>query len=303
MKKLFLIGLVAIFFVACQQPEQRYFAESAEIDVLKAGIAAYESGDWDTWKGHFSDTAKIFVNSSTPVDIDTRLTELKGAAAAFSTYGFDKEDEFIEMVIDKDKETWVYYWAQWNGEIAANSKKISVPVHLAVQFTDGKITKEHVYFDGTTMNKEMEALANMTDLDKTLAENMNKLRQAWVDNDIATFNSLSSENVGRSVNGVKVVKNQKEYAELIQSNHNMLSDINIVTNDLFIKDNKAYINWTFSGKNTKDIPDMPATNKQVSINGFAIWSFDNEGKATYEDVYFDQNDVNIQLGFTIAPPK
>jgi len=163
MKKLILLGLAIITLAACQKQEQRYFAESAEIDVLKAGIEAYESGDWDQWKGHFSDTAKIYVNSSTPVDVSTRLEELKAAAASFSSYGFDKKDAYIEMVLDKEKETWVYYWAQWNGVIAANSKKISVPVHLAVQFTDGKITKEHVYFDGTEMNKELEALANMSE--------------------------------------------------------------------------------------------------------------------------------------------
>ena len=163
MKKLILLGLAIITLAACQKQEQRYFAESAEIDVLKAGIEAYESGDWDQWKGHFSDTAKIYVNSSTPVDVSTRLEELKAAAASFSSYGFDKKDAYIEMVLDKEKETWVYYWAQWNGVIAANSKKISVPVHLAVQFTDGKITKEHVYFDGTEMNKELEALASMSE--------------------------------------------------------------------------------------------------------------------------------------------
>jgi len=162
MKKLFLLGLAVILFTACQKQEQRYFADSAEINTLKAGIAAYESGDWDKWKGHFADTAKVYVNSDKSVTVDTRLNELKEAAAAFSSYGFDKEDEYMEMVIDKEKETWVYYWAQWNGVIAANSKKISVPVHLAVQFTDGKITKEHVYFDGTVMNKEMALLKEAT---------------------------------------------------------------------------------------------------------------------------------------------
>ncbi|MGB5362852.1 MAG: nuclear transport factor 2 family protein [Aureibaculum sp.] len=170
MKKLILLGIAIITLAACQKQEQRYFAESAEINTLKSGIEAYETGDWDKWKGHFSDTAKIYVNSATPVDVNTRMEELKGAAEVFSTYGFDKKDEFIEMVIDKEKETWVYYWAQWNGVLAANSKKISVPVHLAIQFTDGKITKEHIYFDGTEMNKELEALANMSEEDETIPE-------------------------------------------------------------------------------------------------------------------------------------
>ena len=63
MKNLFLIGLVIVIFTACEKPEQRYFAESAETKTLEAGIAAYESGDWDKWKSHFADTAKIYVNA------------------------------------------------------------------------------------------------------------------------------------------------------------------------------------------------------------------------------------------------
>ena len=89
MKKLILLGLAIILFTSCQQAEQRYFSESAEIDALRAGIVAYEAGDWDTWKGHFSDTAKIYVNSKSSVNVDTRLIELKAAAAGFSTYGFN----------------------------------------------------------------------------------------------------------------------------------------------------------------------------------------------------------------------
>ena len=162
MKNLLLVGLTLILITSCQKQEQRYFAESNEINTLKAGISAYESGDWDTWKGHFADTAKIYVNSKNSVNVDSRLNELKGSAAVFSSYGFEKEGEYMEMVLDKEKETWVYYWAQWKGEIAANKKKISVPVHLAVQFANGKIIEEHVYFDGTEMNKEMALLKEAT---------------------------------------------------------------------------------------------------------------------------------------------
>ncbi len=110
MKKLFLLGLAVLLFAACQQQEKkRYFSESAEIDVLKAGIAAYESGDWDKWKSHFADTAKVYVNSKESVTVDDRLKELSGSAAALSTYGFDKENDWIEMVIDADDETWEEY--------------------------------------------------------------------------------------------------------------------------------------------------------------------------------------------------
>ena len=161
MKNLLLLGLLVIFFTSCQEQKQRYFAESEETKTLEAGIAAYESGDWDKWQSHFADTAKIYVNSKEPMAIDARRKDLAAMTEAFSSYGFEKEDAYIEMVLDKEDETWVYFWGQHNGTMV-NGTKLSMPVHLAVQFTDGKITAEHIYFDATEMNAAMKAMEEAT---------------------------------------------------------------------------------------------------------------------------------------------
>ena len=158
MKKLIYLVLIVLTIAACKQ-EQRYFAESDETNTLKAGIAAYEAADWEKWQSHFVDTAKIYVNSKDPMSLTDRVAGLKEMTKAMSSYGFDHEKEYIEMVIDKEKETWVYYWAEHNGTFAANGKELSIPVHLAVQFADGKIVEEHIYFDGTEMNAEIAAIA------------------------------------------------------------------------------------------------------------------------------------------------
>ena len=158
MKKLILLGLAVFTMIACKQ-EQRYFAESNETKTLMAGVSAYEAGDWEQWRSHFADTAKIYVNSPDPLSVDERLNGMKEMTSAMSTYGFDHEDEHIEMVIDKKEETWVYYWATHKGTFAATNKELIIPVHLAVQFADGKIVTEHIYFDATEMNAEFAALA------------------------------------------------------------------------------------------------------------------------------------------------
>jgi ketosteroid isomerase-like protein len=157
MRKLIYLVLAVATITACQQ-EQRYFAESAEIETLKSGILAFENGDWDTWRSHFADTAKVFNNSKDGIAVDQRMKDLQGMTSAFSSYGFDHEEEFVEMVIDKEKESWVYYWADYNGT-ANNGKEISVPVHLAVRFVDGKIVTEHIYFDATELNAVMAEMA------------------------------------------------------------------------------------------------------------------------------------------------
>lgn len=164
MKKIFLVAFAVMLFTACQNKPQRYFAESAEINTLKAGIEAYEAGDWAKWKSHFADTAKIYVNSTEPLTIAERAKSLETMANTMSSYGFNRDKEYIEMVLDKEDETWVYYWALHKGTLAANNKELSIPVHLAVQFVDGKIVEEHVYYDGTAMNAEFAKLTAVDDV-------------------------------------------------------------------------------------------------------------------------------------------
>lgn len=79
--------------------------------------------------------------------------------SAMSAYGFNHDKEYVEMVLDKEDETWVYYWSTHKGTFAANNKELFIPVHLAVQFVDGKIVEEHIYFDGTAMNSEFASIA------------------------------------------------------------------------------------------------------------------------------------------------
>ena len=171
MRKLILLVLAVVFVAACQQQEkQRYFAESAETKTLEAGIAAYESGDWDKWKSHFADTAKIYVNSVEPMTVDARLAQFKETTPSWANYGFVKDKSYIEMVLDKEDETWVYFWGTHKGSFKGSDKELATPVHLAVHFLDGKIVEEHVFFDGTEMAAVQAELAAMAESEESESE-------------------------------------------------------------------------------------------------------------------------------------
>ena len=88
MKNYLITTFIVLLFVACKSDKQRYFSTSNEIDVLKSGIIAYETGDWTKWRSHFADTAKIYPNTKNPINIDVRLKELQDMATLFSNYGF-----------------------------------------------------------------------------------------------------------------------------------------------------------------------------------------------------------------------
>ena len=297
MKKLLLLGLTLLLFAACQQ-EQRYFAESAETKTLEAGITAYENGDWEKWKSHFADTAKIYVNSNEPMSVDARMEQFKQTTPAWANYGFDKEKAYIEMVVDKEDETWVYYWAPHNGSIKATGKELSMPIHLAVQFKDGQIVEEHVYFDGTEMNKEMAALVNMTDMDKTIYSQI----ESFLDNfhnkqDASVLGDIVSDDYVRYMNDVKVATGVTELKAALTPFFAGFPDFNLkFLNKSPIMDNAIFVHWELTGTNNGEFAGAPATGKKIKITGLARLHFNDEGKLDMEHIHFDQLDLFQQLG-------
>ena len=148
MKKLMLLGLATVLFISCQQKEaKRYFSESPEIDVTKALLKDYHAGDWEAWTMHYADTAKIFHNSPKGASPKETTESLKEILSNVSSYKFNDDSLWYEMVIDKDDETWVNFWGNWEGKLAANGQELIIPVHLTLQFVDGKIVQEYGYYN------------------------------------------------------------------------------------------------------------------------------------------------------------
>jgi hypothetical protein len=147
-RKLFLLGLTIVLFTACQKNEpQRYFSSSPEIDAVKALIKDYEDANWEKWITQYADTAKIYHNSLKSVSPTELEKGFKETLTDFSSYKFSDDDIFYEMIIDDKGEKWVYFWGTWEGILAANGKQITVPVHLASRFANGKIVREFAYYD------------------------------------------------------------------------------------------------------------------------------------------------------------
>lgn len=61
MKKLILLGLATILFVACKQ-EVHYMQQSPEIDTYKKVMDDYKKMNWEDYATHYADTAKIANN-------------------------------------------------------------------------------------------------------------------------------------------------------------------------------------------------------------------------------------------------
>lgn len=73
------------------------------------------------------------------------------------------------------------------------------------------------------------------------------------------------------------------------------SNIQFIMNDVFGQDNKLVKHWTFKGKHTGDFFGIPATGKNVDIEGTTLVKME-EGKIILERDFFDNLEFSQQLG-------
>lgn len=151
--------------LSCQvNTKERYTRTSAEIDLLKKGIEYYENADWDKWTSQYADSAKIYQNTwyvwSSPEVTKEKHIDL---ISKLSDYGFERENLSMERIIDDKGRTWVNSWGLWRGTLKANDMVIEIPVHLTIQFVDGKIIEEWGFWDQGQLDealKKMEYTSN-----------------------------------------------------------------------------------------------------------------------------------------------
>jgi hypothetical protein len=167
MKKLSLIGLVIVLFVACKPQPIRYSQSSPEIETSKALIKDYSEKNWESLLSHYADTANVFFNTNTPMSANKIPAFHQNNETSFSSRGFIEEGQDYELVVTDDGKTWVNFWGTWKGTLAANNKQLEIPVHLTSQYINGKIVREHGYWDNAPIVlaiQEIEAAAKMTEI-------------------------------------------------------------------------------------------------------------------------------------------
>ena len=305
MKKLFLLGLVTLLFVACQeQKTQRYFSESPEIESFKSSITEYANGDWDSWSSHYADTAKFYVNSNKAISLDEFKKGQLGLLSNFSSYGFIEKGSFIEMVLDSDDETWINYWATWQGKLKANDEEVSIPVHITQQYIDGKAVELHNYWDSapiTAAFAEIEKANNMTVEDKTIIAQVDKFVNVFLNKqDASALSGILADDFVRYMNDVKVATGGIELAESMKVFFTGFPDLKItLLHKSPIFNNTMFIHWQLTGTNTGEFAGTPPTGKKVKISGLARWHFNGDGKADEENVFYDQLSLMQQLGHTL----
>jgi len=306
MRKVFLSGLVLILLIACGKTEQKYTQESAEIDTVKQLIANYDNQSYDM--SLYADTSKTYYNSKdNALSKDEVLAYHQGNDAIYSSRSFMAEDQHYEMVITDEGDTWVNCWLNWEGTLKGNGQTYQLPIHLTYQFLDGKIVREIGMWDRTEIamaQMAIEAAKEMSVEEKAINATINDVVSAWNANDTAKMAAALTSDFVRTENGETTITSAQAYGEEVMgSNFTAYPDFKVKLNSSTVSGNQAMINWTVTGTNTGEFNGNPPTGKPVEVHGMSVWTFNEDGKATREDAYYDRMAMMSQMGYTVAPPQ
>ncbi|MBT8294990.1 MAG: ester cyclase, partial [Gramella sp.] len=91
---------------------------------------------------------------------------------------------------------------------------------------------------------------------------------------------------------------------MMDSFHEGFSNIKVeITGEPVFAGHKTFTSFIFSGNNSGIFMGNAPTDKEVEVHGFSIWTFNEEGLATREEVYYDNNEFLTQLGYSLSPPE
>lgn len=154
MKRIFSLLFAVALFTACNTKQPvRYFSASPEIEITKSTLKHYLDQNWEALKSVYADTAKVMNNVPVGkgISIDAVMIDYQQDHELFTSISYLVKEDFFEMVVTDDGETWVNYWGLWKGTLKASGEEFEIPLHITQQFINQKIVREHGYWNSSAI--------------------------------------------------------------------------------------------------------------------------------------------------------
>lgn len=120
--------------------------------------------------------------------------------------------------------------------------------------------------------------------------------QLWNTGNPAIAKELYTENARRSDPFVQEMgQGSQEIADYVAEVRKAYPDFKLQVDERVVEDDRFVVHWTVTGTHKGTFKDMPATGKQIRVQGVTLCRLDG-GKIAEERVYFDRVNMLEQLG-------
>jgi len=157
-------------------------------------------------------------------------------------------------------------------------------------------------FSCNTPTKKNEESNNLTQEDIIKVKIKTFVASYLNKKDETVLADILTQNYVRHINGVTVASNSEELKAAMNIFFIGFADLQITNESSYVKDNEAFVHFTFTGTNTGVFAEAAATGKKVKVTGLSHLYFNDEGKMYQEDIYYNELDFLQQLGYTLSPP-
>jgi nuclear transport factor 2 (NTF2) superfamily protein len=114
---------------------------------------------------------------------------------------------------------------------------------------------------------------------------------AWCSQNPASVAAFYATNGSLAINGGIPAVGREAISAAARSFMEAFPDLQVMMDDLLVRDNLAVFQWTLAGSNT----GPGGSGRHVRISGFEEWSFDEDGLIAESRGHFDSDDYRRQL--------
>lgn len=150
---------------------------------------------------------------------------------------------------------------------------------------------------------EETASKNQFLIAEDLEEAVNIYEKFWNSNDPEVLTPILSENFKRYANGKLEAESHEELINILNNWHLAIPDFSTKLKDIVIHGNKAYYYWESEGTNSGYLGSARGTGIESNSNGFAILTFNKQGKIVKEEAFYDSMNIYLSWGYKLVPPN
>lgn len=125
----------------------------------------------------------------------------------------------------------------------------------------------------------------------------------WNKKELDSLEVYFSSQFVRKVNDIDLAVNNAELTANSQVIFTAFPDLKMEIDDIISVENKVFMNWTITGTNLGDFNDHSASGKKIKFSGMSRIDFNENGKISYENIYYNELSQLQQIGYKLSKPN